>query len=105
MRPGVSQQQAPVARYNRCNPIHLPKGKPGQLAAGKQCPSAAHERDDLVEIVRLHDSKGESARTRMMVSAYAARLRLTLASRAADSGAKLDAALEVLGLLALSCAA
>ncbi len=45
--------------------------------------------------------KGESARTRMMVSAYAARLRLTLASRAADNGAELDAALEVLGLLAL----
>lgn len=45
--------------------------------------------------------KGESARTRMMVSAYAARLRLTLASRAAGNGAELDAALEVLGLLAL----
>ncbi|RYH06011.1 ISAs1 family transposase [Tropicimonas sp. IMCC6043] len=45
--------------------------------------------------------KGESARTRMMVSAYAARLRLTLASRAADNGAELDAALDVLGLLAL----
>jgi len=45
--------------------------------------------------------KGESARTRMMVSAYAARLRLTLASRAADNGRELDAALEVLGLLAL----
>jgi predicted transposase YbfD/YdcC len=45
--------------------------------------------------------KGESARTRMMVSAYAARLRLALASRAADNGSYLDAALEVLGLLAL----
>jgi len=45
--------------------------------------------------------KGESARTRMMVSAYASRLRLTLASRAADNGAELDAALEVLGLIAL----
>ncbi|WP_253949449.1 ISAs1 family transposase [Mangrovicoccus sp. HB161399] len=45
--------------------------------------------------------KAESARTRMMVSAYAARLRLTLASRAADNGTELDAALEVLGLVAL----
>lgn len=45
--------------------------------------------------------KSESARTRMMVSAYAARLRLTLASRAADNGTELDAALEVLGLIAL----
>lgn len=46
-------------------------------------------------------SKGESVRTRMMVSAYAARLRMTLASRAADNGTELDAALEVLGLIAL----
>ena len=45
--------------------------------------------------------KGESARTRMMVSAYAARLRLTLASVPADNGAELDAALEALGLIAL----
>lgn len=45
--------------------------------------------------------KGESARTRMMVSAYAARLRLTLASATADHGTELDAALEVLGLIAL----
>lgn len=45
--------------------------------------------------------KAESVRTRMMVSAYAARLRLTLASRAADNGTELDAALEVLGLIAL----
>lgn len=45
--------------------------------------------------------KGESARTRMMVSACASRLRLTLASAPADRGAELDAALEVLGLLAL----
>ena len=44
---------------------------------------------------------GESARTRMMVSAYAARLRLTLASVPADRGAELEAALEVLGLIAL----
>jgi hypothetical protein len=45
--------------------------------------------------------RGESARTRMMVSAYAARLRLTLATVAADNGRKLDAGLEVLGLIAL----
>lgn len=44
---------------------------------------------------------GESARTRMMVSAYASRLRLTLASVPADRGAELEAALEVLGLVAL----
>jgi len=45
--------------------------------------------------------KGESARTRMMVSAYAARLRLTLATVAADNGGELEAAREVLGLFAL----
>lgn len=45
--------------------------------------------------------KGQSARTRMMVSAYAARLRLTLATVAADHGGELEAALEVLGLIAL----
>lgn len=45
--------------------------------------------------------KGQSARTRMMVSAYAARLRLTLATVAADNGGELEAALEVLSLIAL----
>jgi hypothetical protein len=45
--------------------------------------------------------KGQSARTRMMVSAYAARLRLTLATVAADHGGELEAALDVLGLIAL----
>lgn len=45
--------------------------------------------------------KTESARTRMMVSAYAARLRLTLATVPADRGAELDAAIEALGLIAL----
>ena len=45
--------------------------------------------------------KGQSARTRMMVSAYAARLRLTLATVAADNGGELEAALQVLGLIAL----
>jgi predicted transposase YbfD/YdcC len=45
--------------------------------------------------------KGQSARTRMMVSAYAARLRLTLATVAADHGGELEAALDVLGLVAL----
>ncbi len=37
----------------------------------------------------------------MMVSAYASRLRLTLASATADGGTELDAALNVLGLIAL----
>jgi len=45
--------------------------------------------------------KGQSARTRMMVSAYAARLRLTLATAAADNGSELEAAIKVLGLIAL----
>ena len=45
--------------------------------------------------------KGESARTRMMVSAYAARLRLTLATVPADRGTELEAAIEALGLIAL----
>jgi hypothetical protein len=45
--------------------------------------------------------KGQSARTRMMVSAYAARLRMTLATVAADHGGELEAAIEVLGLVAL----
>ena len=44
---------------------------------------------------------GESARTRMMVSAYATRLRLTLASVPADRGSELEAAIEALGLIAL----
>jgi predicted transposase YbfD/YdcC len=44
---------------------------------------------------------GESARTRMMVSVYAARLRLTLASVPADRGTELEAAIEALGLIAL----
>ncbi|TCM78990.1 IS4 family transposase [Rhodovulum steppense] len=44
---------------------------------------------------------GESVRTRMMVSAYAARLRLTLASVPADRGSELEAAIEALGLIAL----
>ena len=36
----------------------------------------------------------------MMVSAYASRLRLTLASVTADSGTELEATLEGLGLIA-----
>ena len=43
----------------------------------------------------------ESAGMRMVVSAYVSRLHLTLASVPADRGAELDAALEVLGLIAL----
>jgi predicted transposase YbfD/YdcC len=46
-------------------------------------------------------NRSESARTRMMVSAYAARLRLTLASVPADRGTELEAAIEALGLIAL----
>ena len=45
--------------------------------------------------------KDESARTRMIVSAYASRLRLTLATVTADRGTELDAAIEALGLIAL----
>lgn len=45
--------------------------------------------------------KSEGARTRMMVSAYAARLRLTLATVPADRGTELEAAIEALGLIAL----
>ena len=40
--------------------------------------------------MRVARGKAESARTRMMVSAYAARLRLTMASCAADNGTELD---------------
>ena len=46
-------------------------------------------------------SAGQGARTRMMVSAYAARLHLTLATVAAEHGGELEAALDVLGLIAL----
>ena len=45
--------------------------------------------------------KGQNVNTRMMVSAYASRLRLTLASVPADRGAELDAVLKALGLIAL----
>jgi hypothetical protein len=55
---------------------------------------------DISRWGRFQDA-GESARTRMMVSAYAERLRLTLASVTADHGTELDAALEVLGLIEL----
>jgi hypothetical protein len=40
--------------------------------------------------------KSESAKTRMMVSAYASRLRLTLATVPADRDAELEAAIEAL---------
>ena len=53
------------------------------------------------KVLRGARDKSEGARTRMMVSAYAARLRLTLATVAADNGTELEAALEVLGLIAL----
>ena len=45
--------------------------------------------------------QGQGVNTRMMVSAYASRLRLTLASVPADRGTELDAALRALGLIAL----
>jgi predicted transposase YbfD/YdcC len=51
--------------------------------------------------LRVARGKSESAKTRMMVSAYASRLRLTLATVPADRGAELDAAIEALGLIAL----
>ena len=53
------------------------------------------------KVLRGARDKSEGARTRMMVSAYAARLRLTLATVAAGNGTELEAALEVLGLIAL----
>ena len=60
---------------------------------------------DLVAIdgkaLRGARDKGQNARTRMMVSAFASRLRLTLATATADGDAELDAALDVLGLIAL----
>ena len=42
-------------------------------------------------VLRGARDKGQSARTRMMVSAYAARLRLALATVAADHGGELEA--------------
>ena len=45
--------------------------------------------------------KGERSSPRMMVSAYAAGLRLTLATVAAKDGNEVDAALEVIGLIDL----
>ena len=44
--------------------------------------------------------QGQGVNTRMMVSAHASRLRLTLASVPADRGTELDAALRALGLIA-----
>jgi len=45
--------------------------------------------------------KDDEVGARMMVSAYASRLRLTLARLPADKGGELEAALDVLGLIAL----
>ena len=53
------------------------------------------------KVLRGSRDRAEGGRTRMMVSAHAARLRLTLASVPADKGDELEAALEVLGLIAL----
>ena len=44
----------------------------------------------------------QGSRTRMMVSAFAARLRLTPATVAADNGRELEAALDELGSIALN---
>jgi len=67
--------------------------------------AALLEHGDVIAIdgkaLRGARDKGESARTRMMVSAYAARLRLTLATVPADRGTELNAAIEALGLIAL----
>ena len=63
-----------------------------------------HEGDVLAidgKALRGARDAGESARTRMMVSAYAARLRLALATVPADRGTELDAAIEAPGLIAL----
>jgi hypothetical protein len=48
--------------------------------------------------------KGQKSSPRMMVSAYAAGLRLTLATLAAEDRNEVDAALEVIGLLKYSYA-
>ena len=53
------------------------------------------------KVLRGSRDRADGGRTRMMVSAYAARLRLTLASVPAEKGGELEAALEVLGLIAL----
>ena len=57
-------------------------------------------RGDVIAIdgkaLRGARGKSESAKTRMMVSAYASRLRLTLATVTADRGAELQAAIEAL---------
>lgn len=45
--------------------------------------------------------KAEAANARMMVSAYASRLRLSLATVVADHGTELNAAIEALGLIDL----
>lgn len=67
--------------------------------------AAALREGDVIAIdgkaLRGARDKDESARTRMMVSAYASRLRLTLATVSADHGTELNAGLEVLGLIAL----
>ena len=45
--------------------------------------------------------KGQAYTPRMMVSAYAAELRLTLASLEAEGGNEVDAALSLIGLIDL----
>jgi hypothetical protein len=63
-----------------------------------------HEGDVIAiddKALRGARDRGESARTRVMVSAYASRLRLTFATVAADNCRELVAGLEVLGLIAL----
>lgn len=55
------------------------------------------ERDLIAELSEAL----RGAQTLMMVSAYATRMRTTVATVAADNGSELEAALEVLGLIAL----
>ena len=53
------------------------------------------------KVLRGAYDKGAKSKPRMMVSAYASGLRLTLATVAAKNGNEVDAALEVLGLIDL----
>ena len=52
------------------------------------------------KVLRGSRDRSAAGRTRTMVSAYASRLRLTLAAVPAEKGGELEAALEVLGLIA-----
>lgn len=68
--------------------------------------SALLRDDDVIAIdgkaLRGSRDAGEFARTRILVSAYVARLRLTLASVPANWGAEQEAAIKALGLITLT---